>query len=98
MLLTNEISVERKIKEILLATRIEAAMPKDRILELYLNEIYLGAGAYGVASAALDLFRQIARRIDPRRGGVSRRAAQGAQPLQPDALSAGGQGAARLGA
>ncbi len=56
MLLTNEISVERKIKEMLLATRIEAAMSKDRILELYLNEIYLGAGAYGVASAALTYF------------------------------------------
>src|ERR1700756_3331794 len=56
MLLTNEISVERKIKEVLLATRIEAALPKDRILELYLNEIYLGAGAYGVASAALTYF------------------------------------------
>ena len=56
MLLTNEVSVERKIKEILLATRIEAALPKDRILELYLNEIYLGGGAYGVAAAALTYF------------------------------------------
>jgi len=56
MLLTNEVSIERKVKEILLATRIEAALPKDRILELYLNEIYLGAGAYGVAAAALTYF------------------------------------------
>jgi len=56
MLLTNEISIQRKIKEVLLATRIEAALPKDRILELYLNEIYLGAGAYGVAAAALTYF------------------------------------------
>src|SRR6516162_4932166 len=56
MLLTNEISIKRKIKEILLATRIEAVLPKDRILELYLNEIYLGAGAYGVAAAALTYF------------------------------------------
>jgi penicillin-binding protein 1A len=56
MLLTNELSVERKIKEVLLATRIDDALPKDRILELYLNEIYLGAGAYGVASAALTYF------------------------------------------
>jgi penicillin-binding protein 1A len=56
MLLSNEISIQRKIKEILLATRIEAALPKDRILELYLNEIYLGSGAYGVASAALTYF------------------------------------------
>ena len=56
MLLTNEISIERKIKEVLLATRIEAALPKDRILELYLNEIYLGSGAYGVAAAAQTYF------------------------------------------
>jgi penicillin-binding protein 1A len=56
MLLTNEVSVARKIKEILLATRIEDALPKDRILELYLNEIYLGAGAYGVAAASLNYF------------------------------------------
>jgi penicillin-binding protein 1A len=56
MLLSNEISIERKVKEVLLATRIEAALPKDRILELYLNEIYLGSGAYGVAAAALTYF------------------------------------------
>jgi penicillin-binding protein 1A len=56
MLLSNEVSMARKIKEILLATRIEAALPKERILELYLNEIYLGAGAYGVAAAALTYF------------------------------------------
>src|SRR5271166_2443841 len=58
MLLTNEISIERKIKEVLLATRIEVALPKDRILELYLNEIYLGAGAYGVTTAALTYFNK----------------------------------------
>ena len=56
MLLSNEVSIERKVKEILLATRIDAALPKDRILELYLNEIYLGGGAYGVAAAALTYF------------------------------------------
>ncbi len=56
MLLSSEVSLTRKIKEALLATRIEAAMPKQRILELYLNEIYLGSGAYGVAAAALTYF------------------------------------------
>jgi penicillin-binding protein 1A len=56
MLLSNEVSLTRKIKEVLLATRIESAMPKERILELYLNEIYLGSGAYGVAAAALTYF------------------------------------------
>ena len=58
MLLSNEISIERKIKEMLLASRIEAALPKDRILELYLNQIYLGAGAYGVVAAALTYFNK----------------------------------------
>src|SRR5690348_16620949 len=56
MLLSSEISIERKVKEVLLATRIESALPKDRILELYLNEIYLGAGAYGIAAAAQTYF------------------------------------------
>ncbi|MEW5422067.1 penicillin-binding protein 1A [Amorphus sp. 3PC139-8] len=55
-LLTNEVSIERKIKEAILALRIEQAYTKDRILELYLNEIYLGMGAYGVAAAALVYF------------------------------------------
>jgi penicillin-binding protein 1A len=56
MLLSNQLSIARKIREILLATRIEAALSKDRILELYLNEIYLGAGYYGVAAAAQGYF------------------------------------------
>src|SRR6516164_4765854 len=54
MLLTNEISIQRKIKEVLLATRIEAALPKDRILELYLNEIYLAAAALTYFDKSLD--------------------------------------------
>jgi len=52
-LLTNELSIERKIKEALLALRIERTYSKDKILELYLNQIYLGLGAYGVAAASL---------------------------------------------
>src|SRR5438874_902736 len=55
-LLTNEVSLDRKIKEVLLALRIERAYSKDRILELYLNEIYLGLGAYGIAAASLLYF------------------------------------------
>src|SRR5277367_937884 len=52
-LLTNEVSFTRKIKEALLAMRIERTYSKDKILELYLNEIYLGLGAYGIAAASL---------------------------------------------
>ena len=55
-LLTNEVSINRKIKEAILAFRIERALAKERILELYLNQIYLGSGAYGVAAASLEYF------------------------------------------
>jgi penicillin-binding protein 1A len=55
-LLTNELSVQRKIKEALLSLKIERTYSKDKILELYLNEIYLGLGAYGVAAASLLYF------------------------------------------
>src|SRR6202522_3764445 len=55
-LLTNEVSFIRKIKEALLAMRLERTYSKDKILELYLNEIYLGLGAYGVAAASLLYF------------------------------------------
>jgi penicillin-binding protein 1A len=55
-LLTNEISLQRKIKEALLSLKIERAYSKEKILELYLNEIYLGLGAYGLAAASLIYF------------------------------------------
>ncbi|MFC0283379.1 penicillin-binding protein 1A [Camelimonas abortus] len=55
-LVGNERSYERKIREALVAFRIENAFTKDKILELYLNEIYLGSGNYGVAAAALNYF------------------------------------------
>ena len=55
-LLTNEVSMRRKIKEAILAFRIERAYTKERILELYLNQIYLGQGTYGIAAASLEYF------------------------------------------
>ena len=55
-LLTNEVSINRKIKEAILAFRIERAYTKERILELYLNQIYLGQGTYGIAAASLEYF------------------------------------------
>ncbi|MBB3770330.1 penicillin-binding protein 1A [Angulomicrobium tetraedrale] len=55
-LLTNEVSLDRKVKEALLSLRIERTYSKDKILELYLNEIYLGIGSYGVAAASLLYF------------------------------------------
>ena len=55
-LLTSEVSLKRKIKEAILAFRIERAYTKERIMELYLNQIYLGEGTYGVAAASLEYF------------------------------------------
>ncbi len=58
LLLTNELSYSRKIKEILLAIRIENILSKDKILELYLNDIYLGFGSYGIGTASLNYFNK----------------------------------------
>ena len=57
-LLTNEISYSRKIKEIILALRMEKVLEKEQIMELYLNEIYLGGGSYGIRSASLNYFNK----------------------------------------
>ncbi len=57
-LLSSERSMERKLKEAILAIRIERAYSKDKILELYLNEIYFGIGAYGIAAASLSYFNK----------------------------------------
>ena len=63
-LLSNEVSLNRKIKEAILAFRIERALSKERILELYLNQIYLGQGAYGIASASLGYFDKPISKLD----------------------------------
>ena len=58
LLLTNELSYSRKIKEIILSIRIENILDKKSILELYLNDIYLGYGSYGIATASLNYFNK----------------------------------------
>ena len=58
LLLSNELSYSRKIKEIILAIRIENILNKEDILELYLNDIYLGYGSYGIGSASLNYFNK----------------------------------------
>ena len=63
-LLTNEVSFNRKLKEAILAFRIERALSKERILELYLNQIYLGEGTYGIASASLEYFDKPINELD----------------------------------
>ncbi len=76
-LLTNEVSFTRKIKEALLAMRIERAYSKDRILELYLNEIYLGLGAYGIAAASLVYFDKSVNELTIAEAALSCGAAEG---------------------
>jgi len=63
-LLTSEVSLKRKIKEAILAFRIERAYSKERIMELYLNQIYLGQGTYGVAAASLEYFDKSIRDLN----------------------------------
>jgi len=63
-LLTNEVSLKRKVKEAILAFRIERAYTKKRILELYLNQIYLGQGTYGIAAASLEYFDKSIKDLD----------------------------------
>ena len=58
LLLTNEVSYSRKIKEMILAIRVENILEKNSILELYLNDIYLGYGSYGIGSASLNYFNK----------------------------------------
>lgn len=64
-LLTREKTYSRKIKEMLLALRMERIYSKNKILELYLNEIYLGFGNYGVAAAALNYFGKAVSELTP---------------------------------
>ncbi|MCC5973333.1 MAG: PBP1A family penicillin-binding protein [Rubellimicrobium sp.] len=64
-LLSSDQTAERKIQEIILAVRLEQALDKDRILELYLNEIFLGQNSYGVAAAAQTYFNKPLTELTP---------------------------------
>ncbi|SIS64053.1 penicillin-binding protein 1A [Paracoccus saliphilus] len=64
-LLSSDRSVERKVKELILASRLEHSLTKDQILELYLNEIYLGQNSYGVAAAAQTFFNKSLSELAP---------------------------------
>ena len=96
-LLSNEVSFTRKIKEALLALKIERTYSKDKILELYLNEIYLGLGAYGIASASLTYFDKGVNEIDRAGSRLSRGAAEGAEQLSPVPPARARARAAQLG-
>ena len=97
-LVGNERSYERKIREALIALRIESTYSKDRILELYLNEIYLGLTQLRPRGRGAELLRQVGPRADARRGRLSGRSAEGAEQLPPVPPDAGGARAPQLGA
>lgn len=65
VLLTNESSLNRKLKEAILANRLEATLSKEQILELYLNEIFLGYRSFGIASAAYNYFGKSLAQLTP---------------------------------
>jgi penicillin-binding protein 1A len=81
-LLNSDRTFDRKIREILLSLRIEFAYPKEKILELYLNEIYLGLSNYGVAAAALNYFNKSVHELT-----IAEVAYLAALPKEPSALN-----------
>ena len=81
LLLGNEVTFARKIKEAVLARRLEQALTKQQILELYLNQIFLGRNSYGVEAAAQAYFGKTVSQLDTARNGLSRDPAQGAVEL-----------------
>ncbi len=80
-LLSSDRSAERKIKELILAVRLEQTLSKDKILELYLNEIYLGQNSYGVTAAAQTYFNKTLSELSP-----AEAAYLGALPQRPATL------------
>ncbi len=87
--LSGERSIERKVKEIILATRLEAALCKDKILELYLNEIFLGHNSFGVAAAARTYFNKTLDQLTVAEAATLAAHAQGAVAVRPGARKDG---------
>ena len=89
--LTREKTVTRKLREVLLAWKIEANLSKDEILELYVNQIFLGQRAYGFAAASQIYFGKPLKDVTVARSRDARGPAQGAVHLQPRHQSSPGQ-------
>ena len=96
-LLNSQVKFSRKIREAILAIRIDATYPKDKILELYLNEIFLGQNSYGVAAAALNYFGKSLDQLTIGEAAFLAALAQGAQQLRSALPHGGGNGPAQLG-
>ena len=89
---SNDVSLARKFQELALAQRVEQHYSKDKILELYLNQVFLGNNVYGVGTAARFYFHEPASQLSLRRGGAARRSQQGSERVRPDRASARGAG------
>ncbi len=83
MLLTRDQNIERKAREAILARRIEREFSKEQILELYLNEIYLGGSSYGVGSAALNYFNKSLPELDLSEAAILASLAQAPSAVNP---------------
>ena len=97
-LLNGEQTIDRKIKEAILALRIEQAYSKDKILELYLNEIFLGLGAYGVAAASLQYFDKSVHELTLAESAYLAALPKGANNYNPFKFAERARRAAQLGA
>ena len=96
-LLNSDVKLSRKIKEAILAVRIDATYSKDKILELYLNEIFLGENSYGVAAAALNYFGKSLDQLDIAEAAFLASLPKGAQQLRSALPHAGGPRSPQLG-
>lgn len=84
LLVGDDVSYERKIREMIVASRIDQALSKDEILEVYLNSIYLGRGAWGIDMAARGYFKKPASALNPTEGAMLAAMAKGPAYFSPD--------------
>jgi len=86
-LLSGDRRIERKVKEIILATRIEETLSKEDILELYLNEIFLGQNSYGVTAAAQSYFNKSLDALSPHEAAMLAAMPKAPSDYHPDRKS-----------
>jgi len=84
LLVGADVTYERKIREMMVASRLEDTLSKEEILELYLNSVYLGRGSWGVERAARDYFGKSAKDLTPAEGAMLAGLVKGASYFNPD--------------
>ena len=96
LLVGDDVTYERKMREMIVASRIERTLTKDEILELYLNSIYLGRGSWGVEMAARSYFGKSAKELTLAEGALLAGLTKGPNYFNPDRHPERAAGAARL--